>query len=1446
MINIYNNKLVKVLSVVLTLVFLCQTSNLWAYASKKTLPRLLTVEEMKKIKGGCYSSSEGGATESQTCEGEGECDEKKTYYKCPGDPTDCCKASPVSLSSGEMVQSSTDTYVSTRGDYPLELTRTYGNQSTTSTEFGYGWRSSLYGHYLDEQVNGDVKYYQALGASETYTKNDGGYTSPTGSIWTLTKNGDNDFTMASNQGGEKRFSSVDGSGNIHLTYLKDNNSNQTDFSYDGSGRLTKVTGPGGRPISLCYDGSGRVTRLTDPAGNAVTYEYTQNPTSNQWNLTKVVDRGGYTVTYAYDGADNLTKITDKRGNSLTFKYDASDRCTGDSVHTYEYNTSLNRVYKINKNGYTTTYYYTEFDAIDQKVDAYGNTEDYIYYTDPSSEGDYLKLRYLIDENGYTISYAYDSNGNMTIEEDARGNEIKYYYDANNNMTMEVDKRGFTTTYYYDANHNLTKETDPRSTNTTCLYDSYGQTTALIDANGFTTSYYYNSYGNLTRETDPPSHNTYYSYDVLGNQTKMIDAESHTTGFYYDKLGRLTKETDANSNSISYYYDGNGNRTRIVDKNSKTIDLFYDTYNRITRIEDPLDNAKNYLYDLVGSITVFVNSESKTTTYNYDNLNRVTKITDPNGKSISATYDKVGKRTSIIDALSHVIVYKFDEVYNRSQLIDATTEGTTNYYYDKNNNLTSVVDTKGNTTDYYYDKLNRLTREEDPLNNAATLVYDPFGNLTSKTDNNGNTTAYSFDKANRMTETVYSESTTASFSYDDVGYLTRMIDSTGTTDFTYNNIYLLTQMTYPGAKTVKYLYDDGGRRTGLVDPDNGTALYTYDDANRPTRVINPQGQTTTFSYDAAGYRTLATLASGTTASYLFDNGGRLTSLSNKKSDSTVISSFDYTFDDANKITKVIHSNGDTVDYSYDVLNQLTKELKKNSSGSTLYAHTYFYDDVGNRTSYNIAEKFSDNFNRSDSSSLGDDWTEANGNWEISSNRLSIPDASTDAVCIWTGGDQSEPTVEVIMNAVTAGQAKRSAVVLSYQSTTDFYYAGAAPHGDNWVVGRCQGGTWTDGDTYSETINKNQDYELRAEVSGSTITLKVKENGEWVEKVSYDFGTLPDGDVGVTVEQSHTNFDDFGVGGDNTTYLYNELNHLTKSTKDGTTTTTYSYDLNGNLTKKIAGTNTSTYEYDAENMMTKVTAPSATVSYTYSNGLRVKRVKGDATTKYYYDGIKVLMERNTSTIATYTLDPIRPIGHIISSRRGTSDYYYHYNHLGNVKNLTDAEESVIVSYTHEAFGNILSGSSANNTYGLTTKEWDTDPDLYYFAARWYDPVVGRFISRDPVPSINLYNYVRNNPLNLVDLFGKYVELPQIIIEYEISEWKEVSKGRPFACKSLPKCHPMRFFFGYTRKCKQMIIYNEYIYKVTVSIQVVYNVAIVIRTKEFLRMGESKKKTKIVYLK
>jgi len=57
--------------------------------------------------------------------------------------------------------------------------------------------------------------------------------------------------------------------------------------------------------------------------------------------------------------------------------------------------------------------------------------------------------------------------------------------------------------------------------------------------------------------------------------------------------------------------------------------------------------------------------------------------------------------------------------------------------------------------------------------------------------------------------------------------------------------------------------------------------------------------------------------------------------------------------------------------------------------------------------------------------------------------------------------------------------------------------------------------------------------------------------------------------------------------------------------------------------------------------------------------------------------------------------------------------------------------------------------------TGREWDRETGLYYYRARYYDPMDGRFIAKDPIGfkggDINLYEYTKNNPINLTDSFG-----------------------------------------------------------------------------------------------
>jgi len=142
-----------------------------------------------------------------------------------------------------------------------------------------------------------------------------------------------------------------------------------------------------------------------------------------------------------------------------------------------------------------------------------------------------------------------------------------------------------------------------------------------------------------------------------------------------------------------------------------------------------------------------------------------------------------------------------------------------------------------------------------------------------------------------------------------------------------------------------------------------------------------------------------------------------------------------------------------------------------------------------------------------------------------------------------------------------------------------------------------------------------------------------------------------------------------------------------------------------------------------------------------------------TYFHYSGDKVVYETDASNniTAEYTYDPL---GNPATMTKGGVTYYYHLNGRGDVVALTDGSGNTVAQYSYDAWGNILfqSGTMASaNPLRNAGYRYDKQTGLYYLMARYYDPSIGRFITRDTVQTINLYNYTNNNPVNYIDADG-----------------------------------------------------------------------------------------------
>jgi len=112
--------------------------------------------------------------------------------------------------------------------------------------------------------------------------------------------------------------------------------------------------------------------------------------------------------------------------------------------------------------------------------------------------------------------------------------------------------------------------------------------------------------------------------------------------------------------------------------------------------------------------------------------------------------------------------------------------------------------------------------------------------------------------------------------------------------------------------------------------------------------------------------------------------------------------------------------------------------------------------------------------------------------------------------------------------------------------------------------------------------------------------------------------------------------------------------------------------------------------------------------------------------------------------------------LALQQGEQIYYYHKDGLGSITEITDVSGNTIGTYGYNSFGAIiLQSGNLNQPFMFTAREFDPESGLYYYRARYYDPRAGRFLTKDPIGfaggDVNLYRYVINNPVNLIDPLG-----------------------------------------------------------------------------------------------
>jgi RHS repeat-associated protein len=990
--------------------------------------------------------------------------------------------------------------------------------------------------------------------------------------------------------------------------------------------------------------------------------------------------------------EQLVKNTDNT-YTVTFK--------DGRIHRFGANGKI--LYKQDRNGNQTTYNYGTNGNLANITDAFGRT---IFFTITNG-----LVTQITDAIGIVATYDYfPSTFNLKSVTYLDGSKYQFEYGVFGGKTVLTTVKdalnNILETHAYDSSARATTSemhggVEKYTLDYSQLYATIPYTT-VTDAFGRVTRYYVDRSKQrhvITKvegscNCGGSSQTTNYEYDANLNKTKKTDGNGNITTMTYDANGNMLTETDP-TGTKTYTYNANGQVLTATDQMSGVTTMVYNVTGQPLTLTDALSKVTTLTYNTRGQVLTLKDARNKTTTLTYDAFGNLSQVKDPNLKLTTFTYDARNRMLTQKNALNFTTTFAYD-LNNRVNKITYPDLKFVEYTYDLAGRRTSAKNELGRITNFGYDAAYRLTTVTDPLINSTTYGYDLMSNRTSMTDALGNVTNYEYDDFNRLKRILYPAATVGAvrleerIEYDLVGNVKKRIDTAN--------------------RETVYTYDAANRLIKTTDADLKDTTFEYNARSQMTAVVDALFQRYDFTYDPLG-RQLSQTRAGSVMSYEYDAVGNRTKRTDYLNQITT-----YTYDNLNRLTNVTYPDvTENITLAYDNISRLTTATKNAQNVTFVYNNRNWITSTTDVHGKVVAMTYDAAGNRS---ALKLDAVNFSTYIYDFANRLTKITNSSDAKAVnYAYDNANRMTTKTLPNGVA----------------TTYTYDGMSR------LTRLK-------DAKGATVLYDKQYAYNPANQISQIA-------DLAQTKNFGYDNV-DRLTGVTGSSTETYAFD-GVGNRTSsnlsaTYAYQPNNRLTN-----TATASYAYNVNGNMTSKTDTSGTTNFVWDYENRLKQATKPNGTIiNFKYDAlGRRSERnVNGTVWTKFTYDGQDVMLDQNSDGTTVRYLNGLG-IDNKLRMQVGTTVSYFLSDHLGSTTAQTDATGNVTNTANYDSFGNAT--GNLNTRYQFTGREFDADLGLQYSRARFYDAKLGRFISEDPIgfagKDINLYGYVWNSPIKLVDPQG-----------------------------------------------------------------------------------------------
>ena len=609
-----------------------------------------------------------------------------------------------------------------------------------------------------------------------------------------------------------------------------------------------------------------------------------------------------------------------------------------------------------------------------------------------------------------------------------------------------------------------------------------------------------------------------------------------------------------------------------------------------------------------------------------------------------------------------------------------------------------------------------------------------------------------------------------------------------------------------AQYVQYVYDEQGNKvrrfTGMTGPLTVTVAAVEnakDDAGKDT-----------FTY---GGKTYAVLVTGKKKSdtiretkYVYDTKNRLVSYTDPEGRTET-----YTYDCNSNLTKTVDKNGNTLKNTYDNKNRLTERTAKEKKTGKETVHTYRYNAYGD-----VAVQDDTRFVYGDvSGQVTKETTKLTKNKDVVKNYTYDSKGNKSTFSVKAGEDTKlslsyEYDGSSRLISVKDSEGNR-AVSYAYDTEGSLSERQAA-NGLKTTYGYDYQNRLTSmtNETGKGVVSKYSSTYLKNGQKAEEVSTVMDKNGKSTKKTAaytYDMlGRITKEtktgreDISYTYD-ANNNRKQMTIGNKTTAYQYNKNDELLRTDTLHTDTekndvVIYKNDKNGNQLAAVnrskipAEAKDTSYidvdvtlgdnqlndnvvnHYNALNQLTETLTKNYKVSFTYdAEGLRTGKTVNGEKTIYVWDGDQVVMELSKGGAVQKRY--IRGNDLVYADKgENTEKTYYVTDMHGNVVQLLDESGNVTKTYEYDSFGNEVKPEKKDeNPYRYCGEYYDKETEEVYLRARYYQPSVGRFITRDTYTgesdeplSLHLYTYCANDGVNAWDPSGHC---------YKNGKWKRCKK-------------------------------------------------------------------------